>query len=221
MDERILIVEDEVRIADLLERYLRAAGYRTERASDGRRALELWRSAAPDAILLDLMIPEPDGLAVARTIRAESDVPILMVTARDEELDRLLGLELGADDYIAKPFSPREVVARVKAVLRRARREVRTPRRLRVGDLEIDLEAFEARCQGAPLDLTPTQLRVLAALAAHPNRAYHRAELRDALDDPSADDRTIDAHVKNLRRRLGACAQALQTVRGVGYRLRA
>ncbi len=220
MDERILIVEDEPRIADLLELYLRAAGYRTERAGDGRRALELWRAAAPDAILLDLMIPGLDGLEVARRIRADSDVPILMVTAKDDELDRIVGLELGADDYIVKPFSPREVVARVRAVLRRAAGTARGPRHLRVGELDVDLDAFEARCGDAVLALSPTQLRLLGAMAQRPGHALHRAELLDVLDDPGADTRTVDAHVKNLRQRLGDCAELLETVRGVGYRLR-
>lgn len=220
MNERILIVEDEPRIADVLERYLRAAGYRTERASSGRRALELWRAANPDAILLDLMIPDMDGLEVARKVRATSDVPILMVTARADEVDRLVGLELGADDYIAKPFSPREVVARLRAVLRRSQGTLRHARRFSIGPLEIDLDAFEARCDGTPLSLSPTQLRVLGTLAERPNRAFQRGELLEALQDPAADSRTVDAHVKNLRQRLGACADRLETVRGVGYRLR-
>lgn len=220
MNERILIVEDEPRIADVLERYLRAAGYVTERASSGSRALELWRAASPDAILLDLMIPDMDGLEVARKVRASSDVPILMVTARSEEIDRLVGLELGADDYIAKPFSPREVVARLRAVLRRAQGALRRPQRFSVGGLDIDLEAFEARCETSVLPLSPTQLRLLGTLAEQPNRAFHRNELLDVLDDPAADTRTVDAHIKNLRQRLGACAAQLETVRGVGYRLR-
>ena len=220
MNERILIVEDEPRIGEVLERYLRAAGYLTERASTGRRALELWRAASPDAILLDLMIPDMDGLEVARKVRATSDVPILMVTAKAEEVDRLVGLELGADDYIAKPFSPREVVARLRAVLRRTRGTLRHAQRYSVGGLEIDLDAFEAHCNGTPLALSPTQLRLLGALAERPNRAFHRSELLDVLQDPSADTRTVDAHIKNLRHRLGACAERLETVRGVGYRLR-
>jgi DNA-binding response OmpR family regulator len=220
VNERILIVEDEPRIGEVLERYLRAAGYLTERASTGRRALELWRAANPDAILLDLMIPDMDGLEVARKVRASSDVPILMVTAKAEEVDRLVGLELGADDYIAKPFSPREVVARLRAVLRRAHGTLRHAQRYSVGALQVDLDAFEARCDGTPLALSPTQLRLLGALAERPNRAFHRSELLDVLQDPSADTRTVDAHIKNLRQRLGECAERLETVRGVGYRLR-
>lgn len=218
--ERILIVEDEPRIAQVLERYLRADGFRVELAGDGRRALELWRAARPDLILLDLMIPELDGLDVARRIRKESDVPIIMVTAKTEEVDRLVGLELGADDYIIKPFSPREVTARVKAVLRRSSGRVQAPRHFTVGSLEIDLDVFEARCRGETLSLSPTQLRLLAALAGEPGRALSRGELLDRDAGDYVDARTIDAHVKNLRQRLGPCKDQLETVRGVGYRLR-
>ena len=218
--ERILIVEDEARIAAVLERYLRAEGFQVERAADGRRALELWRAANPDLILLDLMIPERDGIDVARHIRAISNVPIIMVTARVEEADRLTGLDVGADDYVTKPFSPREVVARVRAVLRRAGGMVRSATHRAVGALTIDLDAFEARCGETPLALSPTQLRLLATLAAQPGRAFHRHELLDGQATGLADERTVDAHVKNLRQRMGACSDQLETVRGVGYRLR-
>ncbi|HEX2865302.1 MAG TPA: response regulator transcription factor [Deinococcales bacterium] len=218
--ELVLILEDEPRIATVLERYLRAEGYRTETAGTGRRALEIWRLARPDLLLLDLMVPDVDGLEVARRVRRESNVPILMVTAKDDEVDRLVGLELGADDYIPKPFSPREVVARVKAVLRRARGDVRAPAHLQVGDLDLDLEAFTGRCRGETLGLTPLHLRLLAALAASPGRVYTRREIMDALREGEVDERTVDAHVKNLRQRLGACSDRLETVRGVGYRLR-
>ena len=218
--ERILIVEDEPRIAQVLERYLRAEGFQVETAGDGRRALELWRAANPDLILLDLMIPEIDGLAVARQVRRTSSVPIIMVTAKVEEVDRLVGLELGADDYVAKPFSPREVVARVRAVLRRAAGQVRSAEHYAVGDLVIDMDAFQARCGTAVLDLSPTQLRMLATMAAQPGKAFRRQELLEGSVDGFADERTVDAHVKNLRRRMGTCGALLETVRGVGYRLR-
>ncbi len=218
--ERILIVEDEARIAQVLERYLRAEGFRTERAADGKRALELWRAANPDLILLDLMIPEIDGLSVARQVRRTSSVPIIMLTAKVEEVDRLVGLELGADDYVAKPFSPREVVARVKAVLRRAAGQVRSAEHYTVGRLTVDMDAFQARCEDEVLDLSPTQLRMLAAMAAQPGRAFRRQELLEGSVEGFADERTVDAHVKNLRRRMGACGAQLETVRGVGYRLR-
>lgn len=217
--ELILIVEDEARIGDVLEKYLRAGGYRTERAADGRRALELWRSAKPDLVLLDLMIPQVDGLEVLRSIRRENNTPVIVVTARVEEIDRLLGLELGADDYVTKPFSAREVVARVKAVLRRARGEARPLSRYTVGDLEVDLEGFQAHCKGQALSLTATQLRLLAAFAAAPGKAFSRAELLDVFGEEAPDERTIDAHIKNLRARMGPCGSQLETVRGVGYRL--
>lgn len=218
--ERILIVEDESRIATVLERYLRAEGYQVERAGDGKRALELWRAAQPDLILLDLMLPDLDGGAVARRVRETSAVPIIMLTAKVEEEDRIVGLELGADDYVTKPFSPREVVARVRAVLRRAAGHVQAARHHRAGRLRVDLNAFEAYCDQARLDVSPTQFRVLAALAARSGEALHRHELLAELPDGFSDERTVDAHVKNLRRRLGACAEQLETVRGVGYRLR-
>lgn len=217
--ELILIVEDEPRIAEVLERYLRADGFRTERAGNGKLALELWRAANPDLILLDQMIPQLDGLEVLRRVRRESEVPVLFVTAKVEEMDRLIGLELGADDYILKPFSPREVVARVKVALRRAKGAVRPPEHYKLGDLEIDLEAFQARCNGEPLPLTPIHLRLLARMAAHPGRAFTRAELLDTIGEAYLDERTVDAHIKNLRARMGPCGERLETVRGVGYRL--
>ncbi len=218
--ERILVVEDEPRIAAVLERYLRADGYQVERAGDGRRALELWRAAAPDLVLLDLMLPGMDGIAVAERIRSTSDVPIIMLTAKVEEGDRLAGLALGADDYVSKPFSPREVVARVRAVLRRAAGNVRSARQHLVGRLRLDLDAFEAYCGDVRLDLSPTQLRILAVLASRAGVALRRSELMEGQSDGFSDERTVDAHVKNLRRRLGPCASQLETVRGVGYRLR-
>jgi DNA-binding response OmpR family regulator len=218
----ILIVEDEARLADILEDYLRRDGFRTERAKDGGRALELWRAARPDLILLDLMLPVLDGLEVARRIRGESAVPIIMLTARDEEVDKLLGLGLGADDYVVKPYSPREVVARVKAVLRRAGGQVLPAAVFRAGGLEVDLGRYRVRCQGVTVALTPSELRLLALLAKEPGRVRHRPELLAAAGDQErfADERTVDAHVKNLRRKLGSCGGHIETVRGVGYRLR-
>jgi DNA-binding response OmpR family regulator len=204
----------------VLETYLRHEGYRTERAADGRRALELWRAARPNLILLDLMLPGLDGFEVARRIRAESGVPIIMLTARDEEVDKLVGLGLGADDYVTKPYSPREVVARVQAVLRRATGAVRAPEVYRVGQLEVDLEAYLARCAGEVLALTPVEVRLLAALARDAGAVKGRRELlTTAGADEFADERSVDSHVKNLRQKMGACAGMLETVRGVGYRL--
>ena len=217
----ILIVEDEGRLAEILKSYLRRDGFRTEKAADGKRALELWRVAQPDLILLDIMIPQLDGLEVARRIRAESDVPIIMLTARDEEVDRLVGLGLGADDYVIKPYSPREVVARVKAVLRRTR-GVLTSEIFKAGNITVNMTAFEVRCKDTLIDLTSSELKLLALLAKEPNRVRYRSELLAVTGDVEsfADERTVDAHIKNIRRKLGSCGEAIDTVRGVGYKLR-
>ncbi len=217
--ELILVVEDEPRIADVLEGYLRSSGFRTERAADGIRALELWRSASPDAILLDLMIPKLGGLEVAKKIRQESDTPILIITAKVEPIDRLLGLELGADDYITKPFSPPEVIARVKAVLRRSKGLVRAPKVYRVGALEFDIEKRITKCGGESIDLTPIHWRLLEALVKAPERVFSRGDLVEVLEDSLIDERTIDAHVRNLRNRLGNCGSQIETVRGLGFRM--
>ncbi|MEM7737982.1 MAG: response regulator transcription factor [Deinococcota bacterium] len=223
MADTILIVEDETRLADILEDYLKREGFRTERAKDGQRALELWRTARPDMVLLDLMLPVLDGFEVARRIRAESAVPIIMLTARDEEVDKLLGLGLGADDYVVKPYSPREVVARIKAVLRRASGQLVAPEVYKVGELEVDMGRFEVRCGADLIDLTTSELRLLAVLAKDPGMVRARSELLAASGDGEryADERTVDAHVKNLRKKLQGCGAKLETVRGVGYRLRA
>lgn len=215
----ILIVEDESRIAKVLESYLKAEGYRTEYANNGKLGLELWRAAKPDLILLDLMIPEIDGIELTKIIRKESEVPILMITAKTEEIDKLIGLELGADDYITKPFSPREVVARVKAVLRRSGGQ-KQRENYNVAELSIDLNAVEAKCKDEVLLLSPTQFKLLAYLVAKPDFAFTRAELRQSSKESFVDERTIDAHIKNLRKRMGDCGKKLETVRGVGYKLR-
>jgi DNA-binding response OmpR family regulator len=217
VNERILIVEDEPRIGDVLERYLRAAGFLTERASSGRRALELWRAANPDAILLDLMIPDMDGLEVARKVRATSDVPILMVTAKDDELDRLVGLELGADDYIAKPFSPRELLARLRAVLRRAEPAV-AAERLSVAGIDLDVASRSVRVDGRDVELTGIEFDILHALLRRAGRVVPRAALLSEAgrDDVTVSDRTVDVHISHLRKKLGE-PQRIRTVRGVGY----
>ena len=222
MSATILIVEDEARLADILEDYLKREGYQTERAKDGLRALELWRAANPDMILLDLMLPELDGFEVARRVRAESAVPLIMLTARDEELDKLLGLGLGADDYVVKPYSPREVVARIKAVLRRSSGQLVAAEVYKVGKLEIDVAKYLVQCGGRDLDLTVSELRLLAELAKDPGMVKGRPELLAVAGDPErfADERTVDAHIKNIRKKLDGCDVLLETVRGVGYRLR-
>jgi len=229
LPQTILIVEDEVRLADILEQYLRREGYHTERAATGPRALELWRAARPDLILLDLMLPGLDGLEVARRVRAGTEAamaqtPIIMLTARDEEIDRLLGLGIGADDYVVKPYSPREVVARVRAVLRRTAGQVAVGEVLRLGELVVDTAAFRTTCAGTPLDLTAAELRLLTLLMRDPGRVRGRAELLAVVGGPAtvSDERTADAHIKNLRRKLSECGAAsglIETVRGVGYRL--
>ena len=218
----ILIVEDEPRLAGVLGDYLQREGFATEWAKDGERALELWRAAAPDLILLDLMLPLVDGLEVARRIRAASAVPIIMLTARDEEVDKLVGLGLGADDYVVKPYSPREVVARVRAVLRRAGGGLAPPTTFRSGELVVDLARYRVSCGGREVPATPSEVRLLAELAREPGVVRRRDELLDVIGDVDrvAEARTVDAHVKNLRHKLAACADRLETVRGVGYRLR-
>jgi len=213
----ILIVEDEPKIASLLADYLAASGYRASVLGTGEGAVEWIRTNAPDAVLLDVMLPGSDGFAICRGVRAFSNVPILMVTARVEEIDRLLGLELGADDYIVKPFSPREVVARIRAVLRRAQPSSPGAE----PQIHLDEERFEVRVRGKSLALTPVEFRLLRKLVAQPGRVFSRAQLIDALyvDHRVVSDRTVDSHVKNLRRKLAECgADPVASVYGVGYR---
>jgi two-component system, OmpR family, response regulator BaeR len=214
----VLIVEDEPKIAALLRDYLGAAGYRVSVLGDGAAAVAWIREHLPDAILLDLMLPGEDGLSICRGVRAFSAVPILMVTARVEEIDRLLGLELGADDYICKPFSPREVVARVRAVLRRAH----APAAATTAPIELDESRFEARVRGRMLALTPVEFRLLGKLSAQPGRVFSRQQLMDSLyrDHRIVSERTVDSHVKNLRRKLAALGpDPVTSVYGIGYRL--
>ena len=216
----IMVVEDEARIASILGDYLRASGFRAELFHRGDEALAAAGGLKPDLVLLDLMLPGLDGLSVCRELRRTSDVPIVMVTARVEEIDRLLGLELGADDYICKPFSPREVVARVKAVLRRLRR---SPAPAAAQALALDEERQCALAEGRRLDLTTTEYRLLRRLMSRPGRVYSRAELLDSLYDPDQDvsDRAVDSHVKNLRRKIEAALpgrEVIHSVYGVGYR---
>ena len=212
----ILIVEDEPKLAALEADYLRAAGYETQCIGDGAQAVQWVRAHSPDLILLDLMLPGRDGLEVCRDVRGFSDVPIIMVTAKVEEIDRLIGLDLGADDYVCKPFSVRELVARVRAILRRRR----TPS----AGLLIDEEKHLAQLDGRDLDLTPVEFRLLGTLASAPGRVFSRARLLEGLyeDHRVVTDRTVDAHVKNLRRKLEAARPGEDLVRsiyGLGYKL--
>jgi len=220
----VLIVEDEPQIADIVRQYLERDGYRVAVVGDGVRAAEEYARLRPDLVLLDLMLPGLDGLEVCRRIRAQGRTPVIMLTARGEESDKLIGLELGADDYITKPFSPREVVARVRAVLRRARGAEGDDELLRVHDLEIDPQRFRASRRGQVLDLTPTEFRLLTVLARSPGRAFTRLQLLDQVQGFGFEgyERTVDAHVKNLRQKLEPDPQHpryILTVHGVGYRL--
>ena len=219
----VLVVEDDRDIAESLELYLRHDGHRTERAYDGRRALELFHHAPPDLVLLDIGLPEIDGLEVLRAIRTRSNVPVIVLTARREELDELLGLGLGADDYVTKPFSPRALLARVKAVLRRSEPYRALPRVTRLGPLEVDRDRVEVRVDDEVIALTPTEYQLLAALADAPDMALRRDQLIErAMPDSDALERTVDGHMKNLRRKLAdaGAGDVIETVRGIGYRLR-
>lgn len=211
----VYIVEDEPELAALVADYARAAGYAATVFGDGAEALAAIRAAVPALVVLDLMLPGLDGLSLCRAVRAFSDVPIVMVTARVEEIDRLLGLELGADDYLCKPFSPRELVARIKAILRRSGAPG-TP-------LAIDAVARRASVHGQALDLTRTEFDLLAALASRPGQVFSRARLLDLArqDNLEVTERAIDSHIKNLRRKIDAAAPGLEPIRsiyGVGYR---
>jgi len=215
---RLMIVEDEPELAALVADYARAAGYDPVVCGDGALALQAIRADPPALVVLDLMLPGLDGLSLCRAVRAFSELPIIMVTARVEEIDRLLGLESGADDYLCKPFSPRELMARVKAILRRAGRAA-APARV----LEVDEGARRVRLHGKALDLTPSEYAILAALARRPGQVLSRAQLLDAAraDSLDATDRAIDSHIKNLRRKIGAAAPELDAIRsiyGLGYR---
>jgi two-component system, OmpR family, response regulator AdeR len=220
----ILIVEDEPHIAQVLDGYLKRDGYRTEVAGDGERAVELHRAAKPDLVLLDVQLPKMDGLEVLRRIRETAMTPVIMVTAMAEDLDKLLGLRMGADDYVVKPFSPLEVVARVKAVLRRAANSApqMAQQPLRLGSLEVDPVGLVASVDGKRLDLTLTEYKLLETLCRHTNRTFTRTELLEvALPDSEALERVVDAHLANLRKKLerAGLQDLLETVRGVGYRV--
>jgi two-component system alkaline phosphatase synthesis response regulator PhoP len=223
VNELILVVDDEPKIVKQARDYLENGGFRVASAADGTTALAIARHERPDLIVLDLNLPGTDGLDVCRALRRESDVPIIMLTARVDETDRLIGLELGADDYITKPFSPRELVARVRAVLRRVQGGVHQPGFIRAGHLEIDLHGHRVTREGDPIQLTRTEFNLLATLAQHPGQTFTRAQLLDRLHGVAYDgfDRSVDAHIKNLRRKLEedpADPRYVLTVYGVGYR---
>ncbi|MBA4370447.1 MAG: DNA-binding response regulator [Coriobacteriaceae bacterium] len=224
----VLVVDDNVKIVEVLSAYLQAEGFRAVAAYDGPTAEQMARSERPDIALVDIMLPGVDGLELTRRLQREHDLPVILVTARAEEVDRLVGLELGADDYITKPFSPREVVARVKAVLRRGERSARDGEGqvLRVGDLEVDTGTREVRAAGSLVELTRTEFDILATMAARPGRVYTRLQLLEAAQGDAFEgyERTVDAHVKNVRRKLGDDPKEpryIRTVFGVGYKVQA
>ncbi len=220
---RILIVDDDPHIREVLTIALERGGFVVLRAGDGQAALRMAARDTPDLMILDIGMPEMDGLEVCRRLRATSDLPILFLTARDDEVDRILGLEMGADDYVTKPFSPRELVARVRAILKRS--VVQAPRagRLEVGAVMVDVARHLCVVEGQAVDLTPTEMQFLARLMQHPDHIVSRAQLCDAVWGPRSaiSDRTIDSHLRNLRRKLGAagCSDAVDTVHGVGVRM--
>lgn len=219
----ILVVEDEREIAEILEAFLRQRGFKTEWARDGEEALRLFRAGKPDLVLLDLLLPRLDGMEVIKAIRRESRTPVIMLSARSEELDKVLGLELGADDYITKPFRPLEVVARINAVLRRSQSgEQLSDQPLRAGSIEVDASRALASAAGQRLQLTTTEFRLLQHFAAHPGRVFSRQELLEAaMPESDALERVIDVHIGNLRRKLSGAGleDVLTTVRGMGFRL--
>ena len=224
MAHTILVVDDEARIVKLVRDYLERAGFTVLSAHDGETALHLARRERPDLIILDLMLPGVDGLDVCRCLRQETAVPIIMLTARVEEADRIVGLELGADDYVTKPFSPRELVARVRAALRRATGQVGPASVIRAGDLQLDTVTMTAIVGGQPVDLTPTEFQLLATLARQPGRIFSREQLLEAIHGVAFDgyDRSVDSHIKNLRRKIEpdpGRSHRIETVYGVGYRL--
>jgi len=221
---KILVVDDEPKIVQLARDYLEHAGFSVSAAYDGAAALAAARSDRPDLVVLDLGLPEVDGLDVARTLRGESGVPIVMLTGRSEESDKLVGLEIGADDYITKPFSPKELVARVRAVLRRAARPRDDADVIRVSDLVLDVPRLRATAGGRVVDLTPTEFQLLATMAREPGRVFTRSQLLDAVHGVAFEsyERAIDAHIKNVRRKLEpepSTPRYVLTVYGVGYRV--
>ena len=225
-EQTVLVVDDDANVVELTRLYLERDGYRVVSASDGAHGLALAREEQPNLVVLDVMLPRVNGLDVCRTLRQESAVPIIMLTARVEEDDRLAGLDLGADDYVTKPFSPRELAARVRAVLRRAARESDSElATLSYGPVELNQRDREVTAGGSAVRLTPTEFRLLTLLMRQPGRTFSRDEIIDRVlgDDFDGFDRTVDAHVSSLRRKLAAApggnAKLIQTVYGSGYRL--
>jgi len=224
MSSKVLVVDDEDHIVELARIYLTREGYEVEGVGDGSQALARFTQLKPDLVILDIMLPGSDGLAICKEIRKQSQVPIIMLTARDEVTDKVVGLEVGADDYLTKPFHPQELVARAKALLRRARVEPDAPKLIRAGKLEVDLERHEVRHEQSKVQLRPKEFDLLTLLARHPGRVFQRSELLDLVwgyDFPGYT-RTVDVHVQQLREKLSAAGitePSIETVWGVGYRL--
>ena len=224
MAKKIFIVDDEPQIVKVLKAYLEKAGYQVMTADDGKNALGIFQREKPDFLILDLNLPGLDGLEVCKSIRRDSNIPILMLTARVEEADKLIGLELGADDYVIKPFSPREVVARVRTILRRAAAEPAQANIIQVGDLLIDLEQHSVTLFDRLVELTPTEFDLLVVLARQPRRVFTRLQLMEQAQGSAFEgyERTIDAHIKNIRLKLEPNPKKpiyIQTVFGVGYKI--
>ena len=223
MKPKILVVDDEPDAIELVEFNLKQSGYAVTTATDGAEALKKARSHSPDLIVLDVMLPEMDGFEICKTLRldpATAKVPILMLTAKAAEIDRVLGLELGADDYLTKPFSPRELLLRIKKIIARGQVEEKQDDQMRFGDLLIDLPRHLASWKGRPIELTATEFKLLTILAQRAGRVQSRDQLlRDVWEyDSLIDTRTVDTHMRRLREKLGAASKHLDTVRGVGYR---
>lgn len=220
---KILVVDDEAKIVEVLKAYLEQAGFEVATACDGASALASARDEQPDLAVLDIMLPGMDGLEVTKALQKELDTPVILLTAKSDEVDRLVGLEIGADDYIVKPFSPREVVARVKAVLRRAGRSAPDSERIEAGGLVVDLGGREVAVDAEPVELTKTEFDILAAMAGTPGRVWTRLQLMQTVSGYAYEgyERTIDAHMKNLRKKLGddpSEPRWIKTVWGVGYK---
>jgi len=225
MSKTIMVVDDEKRLVSLVESYLTQEGYRVVSANNGREALPIASREKPDLIILDLMMPEMDGYGFMREHHKEQDTPIILLTARVDDDERVIGLELGADDYITKPFRPRELVARVRAVLRRAGKSEPQAKALQVADICLDRDTREVTVAGRPVDLTPSEFDLLAALLASPGRVFSRLDLLDILQGIRYEgyERTIDTHIKNLRAKIESDSRSpryIETVYGVGYRFR-
>ena len=224
MSKKILVIDDEPQIVKVLKAYLEKAGFQVATAADGSSALVAFQRERPDFMILDLNLPGMDGLDVCKEIRRTSNIPILMLTARVEEADRLIGLELGADDYVIKPFSPREVVARVRTIFRRTAAEPAKPDAIRVGDLAIDLDEHTITAAGRPIELTPTEFEILVTLARQPKRVFSRLQIMEQAQGDAFEgyERTIDAHIKNIRLKLELNPKKpvyIHTVFGLGYKL--